>query len=94
MIEQRETSYDYIAGNKYGTFFTSERKWINKIKSLAELNPDEVKIIKENDDGSILAHTPPSYFKLSPPKKVSEAQKRKAAERFKKMWEEKRQAEG
>ena len=61
------------------------KKWINKIKRLHKKNPDEVKIIAENKDGSICAHLPVKYLKISPPKKVSEKQRQAASERFKQM---------
>lgn len=57
---------------------------------MAEKRPEEVKRVFENVDGSVLYHVPVKYIKVSPPKKVSEEQKNQAAERFKKMWEERR----
>ena len=44
------------------------QKWINKVKKLKEQHPDDVKIIAENDDGSICAKLPIKYLKLSAPK--------------------------
>lgn len=61
------------------------RKWINKIKRLNEKNPEEVKIIAENKDGSICATFPVKYLKISPPRKVSEEQKQAAGERLRKF---------
>ena len=63
------------------------QKWINKIKKLKELHPDDVKILSENDDGSICAKLPIKYLKISAPKKVSEEQRQAASERFKKLRE-------
>ena len=63
------------------------QKWINKIKKLKELHPDDVKILAENDDGSICAKLPIKYLKISAPKRVSEEQRQSASERFKKMRE-------
>lgn len=62
----------------------------SKLIALAEKRPEEVKRVFENVDGSVLYHVPVKYIKVSPPKKVSEEQKNQAAERFKKMWEERR----
>ena len=47
----------------------------NKVVKLAESRPDEVNIVKENEDGSILASVPIKYVKISPPKKVSDEQR-------------------
>lgn len=44
----------------------------NKIIRLAQEKPEEVQIIKENEDGSILAHVPTKYVKISPPRQISE----------------------
>ena len=59
-----------------------------KIKKLHELNPDDVEIIAENDDGSICARLPIKYLKISAPRKVSDEQRQRASERFKKLREE------
>jgi len=62
----RETTAGYIAGDSYAEFYSAETKWINKIKKWAEERPDEVQIQVINKDGSILAHMPINYFKISP----------------------------
>lgn len=61
----------------------------SKLIKLAMEKPDEVKIISKNEDGSIFAHTPINYVKISPPRKVSEEQKEAASKRFKQMWRDK-----
>ena len=53
-------------------------KWINKIKKLKEEHPDDIKIIAENEDGSICAKLPMKYLKISAPRKVSEEQRQAA----------------
>jgi predicted N-acetyltransferase YhbS len=35
------------------------------VRKLAEKYPDEVQIVAENEDGSIVAHIPVSYLKIS-----------------------------
>lgn len=90
MAEIKETAFSYIQGEKTGTFFSGETKWINKIERLAKERPEEVQITYRNEDGSIVAIAPSKYFKFSPPKFVSEENKRKASERFKKMHQEKK----
>lgn len=62
----------------------------SKLMRYAQERPDEVKLMAENKDGSAFFHIPISYVKVSPPRKVSEAQREAAGERFKKMWEEKK----
>lgn len=65
----------------------------SKLLRLASQKPNEVKIIVENEDGSLFAHIPVSYIKISPPKKISEEQREAASERFKQMWKDKQEDE-
>lgn len=62
----------------------------NKILKLAEKRPNEVKIIAKNEDGSIFAHIPINYIKISPPREVSDEQREKARQRFKEMQAKKK----
>ena len=65
----------------------------SKLMRYARERPDEVKLKAENKDGSAFFHVPVSYIKCSPPRKVSEEQREAAGERFRRMWEEKREME-
>ena len=65
----------------------------SKLMRYAQERPDEVKLMAENKDGSAFFHIPISYVKVSPPRKVSEAQREAAGERLRRMWEEKREME-
>ena len=65
----------------------------SKLMRYAQERPDEVKLMAENKDGSAFFHIPISYVKVSPPRKVSEKQREAAGERFRRMWEEKREME-
>ena len=65
----------------------------SKLMRYAESKPDEVKVMAVNKDGSAFFHVPINYIKISPPRKVSDEQRKAAGERFRKMWEEKREME-
>lgn len=65
----------------------------SKLMRYAQERPDEVKLKADNKDSSAFFHVPVSYIKVSPPRKVSEAQREAAGERFRRMWEEKREME-
>ena len=65
----------------------------SKLMRYAQERPDEVKLKSENKDGSAFLHVTVSYIKCSPPRKVSEEQREAAGERFRRMWEEKREME-
>lgn len=62
-----ETCFTYI--DKEDAFFSSdERKWITRIRKLAEKFPDKVTILKqpEENDGCIYARLPQNWMKIAP----------------------------
>ena len=89
-----EFCIEWIKGNEYaGVTVPSGTALKSKLMRYAQERPDEVKLMAENKDGSAFFHLPISYVKLSPPRKVSDEQRKAAGERFRKMWEEKREME-
>lgn len=87
-----EYSIEWIRGAELaGITVPSGTALKSKLLRLAKENPDEVEIMAENSDGSLFAHIPVKYIKISPPKKMSEEQKEAASERFKQMWKDKRE---
>lgn len=86
-MDFKETAFNYIVGDKYGTFFTSERKYINKINKWIESGED-VKIEKVNIDGSIVCKVPKEWLNIRPKKKLSEDHLQKLRERMKKVGED------
>lgn len=79
MSDFRETAWNHIAGEQTGTFYTAEQKWIDRITSWKEEYPDDVDIRYTNPDGSLVAHLPLSWFRVKPPKKLSDEHKAKLA---------------
>ena len=70
-------------------FFSSdERRWIHKVRVLAEKYPDEVTIIRqpENNDGCIYARMPVRYLKLIRPtqRELTDEEKIELSERLNK----------
>lgn len=74
-----ETGFEYLVENNYATVWSSERKWINRIIQLQESHSKDVQIIHtpESNSGTILAHIPKNWLKISPPKKVNMTEERK-----------------
>lgn len=74
----RDSDHEYM---EYGT---SERKFVNQLRKLAESHPDEVTIVK--DDGTyVYAHVPLSWFRAPKPpikREFTEEQKVQMAERM------------
>lgn len=88
-----ETSVERIQSEEYCTVFTAERKFINQLKEFSTKYPEQVDIIKENEDGSILAHAPSNWFRfIKPPtkKNYTEEQRKAMGERMKKARENKK----
>lgn len=89
-LGMNEFAIEWIKGGNYaGVTAPSGTALKSKLFRLAEKNPDDVQIVAENEDGSIFAHVPVRYIKISPLRKVSEEQKEAASERFKQMWKDK-----
>lgn len=70
-----ENVIEWIRDEKRATLSLSQRRTISRVKKLAEQYPDQCEIVAENEDGSICAHIPVSWVKISPPKKVSDKQR-------------------
>lgn len=80
-----ENYIEWIRGDKIAAITLSQGRYKTKIERLAKERPDECQIIERNDDGSLFAHVPVSWVKISPPREctLSEEQRREAAERLK-----------
>ena len=74
-----ETTFEYTS-KEIANFSSDENRWIKKIRSLAEQYPDLVRIVRdpETNDHCICASFPPSWLKISPPRKVSVDEKGRA----------------
>ena len=94
MKELKETTWNYVQGEPTGTFYSAEKKWINRMHKLKRLHPDEVDIVVENKDGSVVVHLPPYVAKFSFPKVVSEKNRQAARERMKNIQAKKNQKNG
>lgn len=91
-MTERETTIQAMANEKTFTIYSSESKWIRKIKKLSENHPEEV-IIKridydeqdKNKEYSITAEISKRYLKINPPRKnnLTEEQRTQLAERLK-----------
>lgn len=78
-----ECAIDWVRGDTYaGVTAYNNSRLKGRIERLAESRPEEVHIITRNEDGSIFAHVPVRWVKVSPTKRVSEAQRQAAGERM------------
>lgn len=92
-MDLRETSIEYLTCNDYATLYSSEAKWMRKIKQLQSDYPDSVQIMNETSE-SMVVHIPKSWFKVTPPRKMTltDEQRAAAAERMTKARQNKKGA--
>lgn len=64
-----ETVVEYTRGNSYITVSSTDSNWVKKILKVCANNPEDTRIVAQNQDGSVCVKMPKSYLKLSPPKK-------------------------
>lgn len=86
-----ENVIEFISNEKTAGITFSQQKYITKIRKLAASHPDECKILAENSDGSIFAHVPTSWIKVSPPKQmnISEERRQQMVDNLRKVRENK-----
>ena len=65
MEANNENCIEWISNQHSITCTFSQLKWVNKVKQLQKKYPDKVKIVAENEDGSIVAKMPIKALKLS-----------------------------
>ena len=79
-----ENVIEWITGQHTISCTFSQNKYIKRVKALAEKYPDKVKIIKENDDGSIFCKLPIKSLKLSIIERdLSDEQRAELSKKFK-----------
>jgi hypothetical protein len=85
--KMRENCIEWIEGDSRVTITTYSKKFINKIKAISEESPEDVEIIKENEDGSICAHASINCIGISPKRKynISDERRQELRERFEKI---------
>ena len=75
-----ENVIEFIKDEARATVTFSQGRYKTRVKQLAKSHPEECQIVAENQDGSICAHIPVEWVRISPPKAVSELQRRTGAE--------------
>ncbi len=77
-----ENVVEFLKDGSRATVTFSQGRYKTRIKRLAAEHPESCEIIAENSDGSILAHIPVSWVKISPLREVSEEFREQARERM------------
>lgn len=71
MEDIKETAWDHVAGEKFATLSTSEKKYIRLVEDLREKYPNNVDVRCVNDDGSMVVRIPADWLRVRPKKKSS-----------------------
>ena len=79
-----ENAIEFIRGQRIMTVTFSQRRFVTKVKKMAEKYPDQVKIVCENEDGSIIAHMPVKalHLYLTKGRKFTEEEREKMKDRM------------
>lgn len=80
LLRIRETVFEHEEGKDTATITAAEQWSVNRMKKLAAEYPEEVQIY-ENKDGSIFAHVPWKWMRITPLPRFTEEQKEKMRER-------------
>ena len=79
-----ENIIEFLSDEAKAMVTFSQGRYKSRIKKLAAERPEECEIVAENQDGSICAHIPVSWVKITPTKELSEKQLKQAIENFSK----------
>ena len=80
-----ENVIEFIENERRATVTFSQGRFKSRIRKLAAEHPEECQIMKENKDGTLLAHIPVSWIKINPTRQLSDEQRKELAERMKRM---------
>lgn len=92
-IDGNENVIEWLNGNDTATVqLAGHRKLNNKVHEWAKEYPEEVQIVGENTNGSIVAYIPASYITLRRPvhRELSDEQREELRERLKKVRDERK----
>ena len=79
-----ENIIEFLSDEAKAMVTFSQGRYKSRIKKLAAERPEECDIVAENQDGSLCAHIPVSWVKITPTKELSEKQLKQAIENFSK----------
>lgn len=95
MWNERENAIEWLDGQTVATVTLCSQKLRNKVMRLAEQYPDDVEIRAEpeSNGGTVVAHIPRKWVKISPPPKREMTDEQREAARVRlKSWATAREA--
>lgn len=76
-----ENAIEWLTGDGRICLSLTQKRYINRIRKLEATRPDDVDIIT-NQDGSICAHVPLAWLKITPTKELTEERRAELSERM------------
>lgn len=83
---ERETVITFNEIEDKAEVFTYNKKIKNKLLKCLASNPDECRLIKENQDGGVTFEVDKSWIRVAPKRRMSDEQREMLRERAKRMW--------
>ena len=77
-----ENAIEFMTNGTKATLTFSQGRYKSVIRKLSEKHPDDCQIIADNDDGSLCAHVPGAWIRISPPKQYTEEQSHRYIEKL------------
>ena len=77
-----ENVIEFMTNGTRATLSFSQGRYKSAIRKLAEKHPEDCRIIADNEDGSICAHVPVAWIRISPPRQYTEEQRQQMGERL------------
>lgn len=74
-----ENVIEWFTNEERATVTFTQGRCKTRIRKLAEEYPDKVEIVAENKDGSLCAHIPAAWVRVSPPAKYNLTEEQREA---------------
>ena len=80
--EERETIILYTEVDDRAEVYTHNKRLINRLSKFCKDRPDEIQKIRESETGAVTYTVPRDWVRVSPKRKMSDAQQAAASERL------------
>lgn len=81
-----ETSVNYMRGDTYATFYSDDRKYVERMRKRIAEYPDDIEIVQDDPEFGLGVRVPKSWFREpAPPRKqrvLSDEERQELAERI------------
>lgn len=86
MDMMNENVIEFYRNQKTATVTFCQGRYVTKIKKIAEERPDECEIVAENPDGSIVAHVPTKWVRITPSRVYTDEERQRLKEQLAKRF--------